>query len=51
MVLSRPAPFNGALVDLKRSRFNRMRCTVRSEHSAILAIQAMSEIGVLLFNT
>jgi hypothetical protein len=38
MVLGQPAPFDRALVDPKRNRFDRMQRTVQSEHSAILAI-------------
>lgn len=40
IVLGRPAPFDGALVDPKASRFERMRRTVRAEQRAILAISS-----------
>jgi hypothetical protein len=40
MVLGRPAPFDGALVDPKRRRFARMWRTAQLEHSAILATVA-----------
>ena len=40
MVLGWPAPFGGALVDPKRSRFDRIRRTVQLEQAAILAISS-----------
>jgi len=38
MVLVRPAQFNGALVDPKRSLFDRMHYTVRVEQEASSAV-------------
>ena len=38
--MGRPAPFDGALVDPKTGRFERMRRTVRAEQLAILAISS-----------
>lgn len=52
MVLGRPAPFDGAFVDPKSRRFDRMRRTLRVEQPAILAaslsVGAFSPCNLLL---
>ena len=52
MVLGRLASFDRTLVDPKRSRFDRIRRTARSEQLAILAISssfsALSSCNLLL---
>jgi hypothetical protein len=44
LVLGRPAPFDGAFVDLYRRTFRRWRRIVRAEQQAILAVWSSVDV-------